>query len=209
MVLSKAYGRSTITGGCSLLMAFSMIISESLVARTFGTYTLQLFNVGANRLLVPALAVGLIVAAFLINIAGNRVIGSVSKIAAVLKIGGIAIFAIAALWASGELARGRFRARSSGQRRHGERLPGRGRPGDPRLQGLHHDHQQRQRGREPHKNVGRAILISLAICFVVYMLVALAVGASLSIDQIIAAKNYSWPRPPVPPSGISGCSSRS
>ncbi|MEQ8646381.1 MAG: amino acid permease, partial [Cyclobacteriaceae bacterium] len=44
MILKKAYGRGTMTAAASLLMAFSMIINESLVARTFGTYTLQLFD---------------------------------------------------------------------------------------------------------------------------------------------------------------------
>ena len=45
MILKKAYGPTTITGGAALLMAISMIINESLVARTFGTYTLQLFDI--------------------------------------------------------------------------------------------------------------------------------------------------------------------
>src|SRR5690606_27354889 len=60
MYLQKAYGKGTITAGCALLMYFSMVINESLVARTFGTYTLQLFDVGKNSWLVPALGVGLL-----------------------------------------------------------------------------------------------------------------------------------------------------
>ena len=36
MYLQKAYGRTTMTGACALLMALSMVINESLVARTFG-----------------------------------------------------------------------------------------------------------------------------------------------------------------------------
>ena len=39
MFLEKAYGKGTITAACGLLMYFSMVINESLVARTFGTYT--------------------------------------------------------------------------------------------------------------------------------------------------------------------------
>ena len=45
MILMKAYGKTTLTASASVLMAFSMIINESLVARTFGSYTLQLFEV--------------------------------------------------------------------------------------------------------------------------------------------------------------------
>jgi len=44
---------------------------------------------------------------------------------------------------------------------------------------------------DPHKNVGRAIIISLIICTVVYLLVAFAVSTNLSIDEIINAKDYS------------------
>ncbi len=64
MFLKKAYGRSLMTGACALLMYFSMIINESLVARTFGTYTLQLFDAKQADWLVPALGVGLLLFAF-------------------------------------------------------------------------------------------------------------------------------------------------
>jgi len=70
-----------------------MIINESLVARTFGAYTLRLFDVQKGSVLVPVLAVGLILFAFLIDLAGNKYIGGISKITAVLKAGGILAFA--------------------------------------------------------------------------------------------------------------------
>ncbi len=44
---------------------------------------------------------------------------------------------------------------------------------------------------KPNKNVGRSIVISLLICTVVYLLVAFAVSSNLSINEIIAAKDYS------------------
>lgn len=43
----------------------------------------------------------------------------------------------------------------------------------------------------PNKNVGRAIIISLAICTLIYLLVAFAVSSNLSIEEIIKAKDYS------------------
>jgi amino acid transporter len=189
MILEKAYGKSVMTGACALLMAFSMIINESLVARTFGTYTLQLFEIDNNARLVSLLAVGLIVFAFLVNISGNKLIGTVSKITAVIKIGGILTFAGVVLWFSeveldptvyqlenestfsGFLAgvaiailayKGFTTITNSG----GEVI-------------------------DPHKNVGRAIMISLVICVVVYMLVAFSVASALSVNEIISAKDYS------------------
>jgi len=43
----------------------------------------------------------------------------------------------------------------------------------------------------PHKNVSRTIVISLAICAVVYLLVSWGVISNLSIPEIVEAKNYS------------------
>lgn len=45
--------------------------------------------------------------------------------------------------------------------------------------------------KDPHRNLGRAIVISLIICVVVYLLVAWAVGSTLTINRIVAAKTYS------------------
>ncbi len=36
---------------------------------------------------------------------------------------------------------------------------------------------------DPHRNVGRAIILSIAICVVIYLLVALAVDASLTLPR--------------------------
>lgn len=188
MILEKAYGKTMMTGACSLLMAFSMIINESLVARTFGAYTLQLFDVQKTSWAVSALAVGLIVFAFLVNIAGNKLIGTISKITALIKILGIVAFAATALWAS-EFS---FESVSNGLTQDAS-IPGflagvalailayKGfttitNSGDEVV--------------DPHRNVGKAIMISLAICVVVYLLVALGVGSSLSIEEIVKAKDY-------------------
>ena len=101
MILQKAYGKTVVTGACALLMYFSMVINESLVARTFGTYTLQLFNVGENSWLVPALGVGLLAFAFFINVLSNRFIESFSFVTAFIKIGGLILLAGGGLWAAG------------------------------------------------------------------------------------------------------------
>jgi len=44
--------------------------------------------------------------------------------------------------------------------------------------------------KSPEKNVGRAIMFSLAICAVVYILVCFAVGSTLTIPEIVEAKDY-------------------
>ena len=198
MILERAYGKGTITGAAALLMAFSMIINESLVARTFATYTLQLFG-GGSGFVVSILALALVVFAFLINISGNAVIGGFSKVLAVAKVVGILAFALIALWASG------FDYRSGGT---GETGAG-GFLAAVALavlayKGFTTITNSGDEVVNPTRNVGRAIVISLAICLVVYMAVALAVGSALTVPQIVSARDYSLAEAAKPVFGQAG-----
>jgi amino acid transporter len=189
MILKKAYGKGTMTAAASLLMAFSMIINESLVARTFGTYTLQLFDVADNSYLVPLLGVVLLIIAFLVNISGNNFIGKSSLILAIIKIGGITIFAIGGLWATG------FSLEQALPQPQAENYSIASYLGAFALsilafKGFTTITNSGGEITNPHKNVGRAIIISLAICLVIYLLVSLAVSVNLSIPKIIEAKDY-------------------
>lgn len=189
MYLQKAYGKSTFTAFAALLMALSMIINESLVARTFGTYTLQLFDVPESSVWVPILGVGLIGVAFLVNISGNNFIQKSSFIMALLKIGGILVFAVGGLWVAG-FSFGKVIP---------DALPDK--TGTDFLsalalsilayKGFTTITNSGGEIEEPRKNVSRAIVISLILCTIVYMLVAFAVSANLSISEIVKARDYS------------------
>lgn len=189
MFLEKSYGRGTITAACALLMYFSMVINESLVARTFATYSLQLFKGEDNSWLIPVLAVGVLCFAFIVNILGNKFIQTFSFFMAFFKIGGLALLAVGGLWASGL----RF---ESGTIATGEEATLTGFLGAVALgilayKGFTTITNSGSEIEEPHKNVGRAIIVSLVICTVIYMLVALAVSGNLSINEIIEARDYS------------------
>lgn len=188
MILQKAYGPGVVAASASLLMALSMVINESLVARTFATYALRPFELEQNSLLVPALALGLIVFAYLVNSAGNRSVSGLSLIMSAIKIGGIAVFAIAAIWASG-FASGAFSepVTMSG----GEALLASVAFSILAFKGFTTITNSGGEIVDPHRNVGRTIMISIAVCVVVYLLVAIAVGSSLSIAQIVEARDYS------------------
>ncbi len=188
MFLEKAYGRGVITGACGLLMAFSMVINESLVARTFGTYTLQLFDIQQTDVMIPVLGVGLIIFAFLVNISGNRFVGTFSFLMAFVKIGGIAVFAVAALWVSG------VSLEPAGS--EVDSIPGVGFVASLALailayKGFTTITNSGSELVDPHRNVGRAIVISIGICVVIYMLVAFAVGFNLTLAETIRAKDFS------------------
>lgn len=188
MFLKKAYGKSTVTGACALMMYFSMVINESLVARTFGTYTLQLFDTDKNSWLIPALGVLVLIFAFIVNVLSNKFIQTFSFFMAFIKIGGLAMLAIGGLYASGfnfeSLAITPQETTFSG-------FLGAVALGILAFKGFTTITNSGGEITDPHKNVGRAIIISLVICVILYLLVSLAVGANLSIDEIIKAKDYS------------------
>jgi amino acid transporter len=186
MILQKCYGRGAIAGGAALLMTLSMVIAESLVARTFASYVLRPFGIEDGSL-VPVLAVVVILFAFLVNVAGNRSVGLFSLVMAAIKIGGIALFGIAALWSSGF----RFAAASEA----GQDFTATGFVASVALailafKGFTTIANSGAEITEPRRNVGRAIMISIALCVVIYLLVAFGVGSSLTIDEIIAARDY-------------------
>ena len=187
MILSKAYGRSTVTGACAVLMALSMVINESLVARTFGTYTLQLFDIERNSILVPVLGVGLIVFAFLVNVSGNRLVGKFSLITALAKVVGIAIFGIVTLWVAGNSFE--VISESAADTTPGSFLAALALT-ILAYKGFTTITNSGSEVVDPHRNVGRAIIISISICVAIYLLVALGVYANLDLAAIVEAKDF-------------------
>lgn len=191
MILMKAYGRTTPTAAAAVLMVLSMVMNESLVARTFGAYTGRLFNAGMNSIWVPIFGVAFLIFVYYINAFGDKVIQKTSQVMAIVKIAGILLFALGALWAA-----------NSGI---GENLTVTTDLADYSTisyigaialsllayKGFTSITNSGSEITHPHENVGRSILISLLICAIVYFIVAIAVNASLSIPAIVAAKDYS------------------
>jgi len=188
MFLKKAYGRGLMTGACALLMYFSMVINESLVARTFGTYVLQAFDTGEATWQIPALGVGLLLFAFVVNILSNRFIQTFSFIMAFVKIAGLAVLAVGGLWVTGWS----FESVSIQPENTGVAgFLGAVALGILGYKGFTTITNSGGELKNAERNVGRAIILSISICVVLYVFVAIAVGANLSIEEIIKAKDYS------------------
>ncbi len=188
--LNKSYGPGTSTGVFSLLMYVSMVISESLVAGTFGAYTLRWFPDGFAGY-ASILGILLLVTAFIVNVLGNKVIGATATFTAIIKVVGIAILAIAGLAVSGFAdITGNYIPENT------EALPqGFGFVAALALsilayKGFTTITNQGGDIKNPHKNLGRSIIISILICTLIYVALALAVAGGLSIPEIIAAKDY-------------------
>ncbi len=187
--LTKAYGPGTAAGTLSLLMYVSMVVAESLVARTFGSYTLRLFS-PEYSIYASTLGVLLIVIAYIINVSGNKIIERTAIITAILKVLGIAILAIAGI------AIARFPSFSSGTAVMNTSLPSwisfiaATALAILAYKGFTTITNQGGDIKDPHKNVGRSIIISIIICTILYIALALSVAAGLSVPEIIAAKDY-------------------
>lgn len=188
--LNKSYGPGTTTGAFSLLMYVSMVVSQSLVAGTFGSYTLRLFP---ERFADYAsiLGVFLLVIVFIVNILGNKVIGTTATFTAIIKVLGIALLAIAGLIVSGfPDITGNYIPK------YNEELPiGIGFVASLALailayKGFTTITNQGGDIANPNKNLGRSIIASILICTIIYVALALAVAGGLNIPEIIKAKDY-------------------
>ncbi|MGV8843851.1 MAG: APC family permease [Pseudomonas sp.] len=188
MYLYKAYGSSLATAFNALLMYFSMVIAQSFLARTFGSYTMQLFDTADHEILVPVLGVGLLLVAFLINLSTNRLIGGVASFIGFLKIGGIIIFGVAGIWVSDNIAVDFTRTTTDSSL---SGFLGATALGILAFKGFTTITNSGSELKDPHRNVGRAITISISFCVVIYTLVGFAVASNLSLSDIVATQNYS------------------
>ncbi|MFZ2174576.1 MAG: APC family permease [Rhodococcus sp. (in: high G+C Gram-positive bacteria)] len=193
MILKAAYGPGVVAASFSLFMYISMILAESLLARTFGTYLLRPFGMQGSAVWVPVLAVAAIVAATMVNLVGNRWVEGSATVTAAIKIVGIAALAVAGIAATGVSALSELF--TGGDART---------PPDSGLlgflagatlcilayKGFTTITNQGEDIRNPQRNIARSIVIAIAVCTVVYLLLTVAVTGSLSVPQIVASRDY-------------------
>ena len=188
--LTKAYGPGTLAGSYSLLMYVSMVVAESLVAGAFGAYTLRLFPKEYAGY-ASVLGVFLIVLAYIINISGNKIIEATATLTAIIKVIGIALLAISGLVISGlPTITGNFITTNSQTLPDGFGFIAALALSILAYKGFTTITNQGGDIKNPHKNVGRSIIISIVVCTIIYVILALSVSGALTIEEIIIAKDY-------------------
>lgn len=189
MLLKDAYGPGVAAGSFSLFMYVSMVVAESLLARTFGTYLLRPFGLQNSAILVPLLGVAAIAAAAVVNLVGNKLVEGSATTTAVLKIVGIAVLAIAGLIGAAVSGNGFF-AKASGDSFDvvgllaGTTLCVLAYKGFTTITNQGDDIQ------DPKKNIERSIVISLLICTVLYLLITVSVESSIGAEGAVDARDY-------------------
>ena len=189
MYLVKAYGKGVLSSVGALMMILSMVINQSLVAKTFGSYTMQIFNGSSNTWMISILGVGLLIFALIINLMRNSYIQTLTSIMSVIKILGLVLFAAGGLFAArfafqlpevsetaGSLSIAHYIAATALAVIAFKGFTTITNNGDEIV--------------KPKVNVGKAIIFSIIISLVVYIVVTFGVTANLSVSEIIASKDY-------------------
>ena len=188
--LTEAYHPGTLAGSFSLLMYVSMVVAESLVAGTFGAYALRLFPQEYAGY-ASVLGVILIGIAYIVNISGNKIIERTATFTAIIKVVGIAVLAISGLVISGlPTITGSYSPATTQSFPEGFGFVAALALSILAYKGFTTITNQGGDIKNPHKNVGRSIIISIVVCTVIYVVLALSVAGGLSIEEIIVAKDY-------------------
>lgn len=189
MFLEKAYGPTVTTAFHALLMYCSMVIAQSFLARTFGAYAVQLVDGEAPRYLVPVLGVGLILAVFGLNLIGTRWVGRTAWLLGMVKVAGIAVFAIVGITLADSWSAA-IPDPATDERISVAGFLGATALGILAFKGFTTITNSGSEIVDPHRNVGRAIVIAIAACIVIYALVGAAVAGNLSLDAIVATSDH-------------------
>lgn len=192
MLLKAAYGPRIVAGTFSLFMYISMVLAESLLARTFGTYLLRPFDMQGSAVWVACLAVAAIAGAAVVNMVGNELVETSATVTAAVKLVGISALAVGGIAATGLSA---FSRLFDGGDQH---TPDRGWFGFLAgaalcilaYKGFTTITNQGDDVRNPRQNIARSIVIAIGLCTVIYLLLTIAVTGSLPVPEIIRARDY-------------------
>ena len=139
--------------------------------------------------LVPILGIALLICAFLVNLSANRLIQGLASLMGAIKIGGIVVFGLVGV----AVAADKTDMVSFNSHTDSSLLGfiGATALGILAFKGFTTITNSGSELKNPHRNVGRSIVISILLCILIYALVGFAVSSNLSLEEIVATRNYS------------------
>ena len=197
--LSQAFGSGTFTGSMGVMMYFSAIVSMSLIAKAFGNYAITFFPIHIEQhLWRHVFSVGIVILFILINLRGAKdvaiweriTVGIKFLVLAVLSIAGIVVLKPELLSTSHYppvndiffslaitfFAYEGFRVITN----VAEDMP------------------------NPSKTLPRAMAGAILLVMLLYVAIAFAVFGNLSVDEVIAAKDFALAQAALPIFGQAG-----
>ena len=181
----RGIGDNLYTGIASFMLWFIYVASLALFAKTFAGYFLAVIHAGLSRLNIGLVEAAIISVFVALNFKGSKAVGRVESLIVAAKIGILLLFVVVGVWS---ISPGRIRPAAD--------------PGH--LAGMIYAAtlfflsytgfglvtNASENIEDPHRNVPRAIYLSLAITTLIYVGVALVAVGSLSVDRLVRAEEY-------------------
>ncbi len=182
--LGQGYGVGVFSGGISVMMYVTSLVSISLVARTFGSYAYELLPPGFAHLWVEIITAGIVLIFMLINLNGAGSMARVENIVVFLKMLALAVFAVIGIATMD---------------------PAKLSPADyPPVrsiffslaitffayEGFRIITNAAEDMKDPARTLPRAIMTAIALVMVLYVAVAFAVFGNLTAQEAIKAQDY-------------------
>lgn len=182
--LGQAYGVGLFSGAMSVMMYIAAVVSLALVAKAFGGYAFSMLPDGSPLILKPVLSTGIILTFVAVNLGGAKNMARLENTVVIIKLLVLIVFCVAGIFSItpadlspdtypplGSLffslaitffAYEGFRVITNAA----EDMP------------------------EPHKTVPAAIMTSIGVVMVLYMVIGIVVFGNLPAEDVAAAKDF-------------------
>ncbi len=182
--LGQSYGTGIFTGAMGILMYMGALVSIALVAKAFGSYALTMMPVGTPRYWQSIFAVIIVIFFVLVNLNGAKNMARTETLIVGLKLVALSVVALAGLFYISP-----------------ERLAISTYPPISNIfyslaitffayEGFRVITNAVEDMENPAKTLPRAIMTSIGVVMVLYVLVAVVVFGTLPLDDVVAAKDY-------------------
>jgi amino acid transporter len=196
--LAQGFGVGLFSGALSILLYISALIALALVAKTFGNYAVALLPVERSPVWVNSMSDFIIIALVLINLEGASSVALSEKIIVGIKLLLLACFSVVGLiYARPELL-------SPTQYPKSEMILFSLAVTFFAFEGFRVITNAAEDMPQPEKTLPRAMLLSIGLVMLLYVVVALAVFGNLDIKEVIASKEYALAQAANPVFGVAG-----
>ncbi len=179
----KGFGDTVVTGGLSVLMWLSYVVSISLFAKGFAGYFIPLIGITANPVSIGTTVILVISFFTVLNFFGSKAVGKAEFYIVLIKLLILGVFIVGGLLTiKPELIAPAFNSSHMSGMIHASVIFFLSYMGFGLVTSMSENME------EPRKNVPKAIIISIIIVSVIYVTVALAAVGNLPLKELIASQ---------------------